>query len=241
MILMTRIRCKMWTCPYCAKENRKEWGNFLRKRLPKVAAQWWFITLTAHERFRDEAKSLANIRGNIDRIFKRLRRIYSNVEYVRVYEVHKTGAFHAHLLVTGLSARLQKHTARNGVEFFRATLLERGVGNWSVRTWFRRTARQMGMGYMVDVQEMADLRQTVGYIVKYLTKEAQAYHVPGLRRIQTTTGIGSPRQRGDGTWTSAPSVLRENVPEGTTLYDLNKRVRVDNQYWREHREYPRPE
>lgn len=240
IVVMQRLRCKSWDCAFCAKENRRLWAAHLRKRLPRVASDWWFITLTAHEKTRTPENSLANIRGNLDRLFKRLRRIYEKLDYVRVYEVHQKGAFHAHLVISGLSARVQKHTARNGVLFWRSTLDPNGKGNLSIRTWFRRTCRNLGMGYMVDVQKVSTLQEVVAYIVKYLTKDAQAFTAKNLRRVQTSQRIGGLRAAVSGEWHVKARVFRSDVPQGTRLYDADKRLFLPDDYWRENLTYPRP-
>lgn len=238
--VMARLRCKSWQCPYCAKENRKQWGKHLRKVLPKITSNWWFITLTAHEHTRTEELSLHNIRSNLDRLMKRVKRVWTNVEYVRVYEKHKTGAFHAHMLVSGLSARVQKFTTPSGVSYYRPTLHGRAVGNLSVRTWYRRTARSMGMGYMVDIQALEGVSRAIGYVIKYLTKAAQDFYVKGLRRIQTSRGIGSPNSRGDGSWQVSARVFRSSMPEGSRLYDADRKLWIPDIYWETHLTYPEP-
>jgi len=165
-VVMARLRCKSWQCPHCAMENRKMWGNFLRKKLPRITSNWWFVTLTANRYARASDTSLASIRENLDKLMKRVKRVWSNVEYVRVYEVHKKGGFHAHLVVSGLSARVQKHTTPAGVPYFRPSLSVSGLGNWSVKTWFSKNAAALKMGYMVDVQALEGVSQAIGYIVK---------------------------------------------------------------------------
>jgi hypothetical protein len=239
-VLMKRLRCKSWQCPYCARENRRLWAKHLRKRLPRVASDWWFITLTAHEKQRTPENSLENIRTNIDRLFKRLRRIYGKVDYVRVYEVHKKGAFHAHLIVSGLSARVQRDTARNGVPFYRPTLADKGKGNLSVRTWFRKTCRSFKMGYMVDVQAVNGIREVIAYIVKYLTKDAQDFEAKNLRRVQTTQRIGALRTAGDTGWRVKARVFRSDVPQDKSLYDADRKLQIPDEYWQENLTYPRP-
>jgi len=212
----------------------------MQRQLPKVSSEWWFVTLTAHEKKRTPENSLENIRSNIDRLFKRLRRIYEKVDYVRVYEVHKKGAFHAHLVVAGLSERLQKHTTPAGVEYWRPTLLQRGNNNWSIKTWFIRTCREFEMGYKVDVQKVHELSQVTRYIVKYLTKDAQNFSVKHLRRVQTSQRVGGLRTTGDGTWRIGARVFRQSVPQGGYLWDADKRLQVPDAYWRTHLTYPEP-
>lgn len=240
-VLMKRLRCKSWQCPYCARENRRLWAAHLQRQIPKVSSEWWFITLTAHELKRTPANSLDNIRSNIDRLFKRLRRIYENIEYVRVFEVHKKGAFHAHLVVCGLSARLQMHTTKAGVSYFRPTLEPSGKGNWALKTWFSKTCREFQMGYKVDVQKISEIREVVRYVVKYLTKDAQNFHAKHLRRVQTSQRIGGLRTAGDGSWHIGARVFRQSLPQGAHLYDGDKRLQVPDSYWQDHLTYPAPE
>lgn len=239
-VVMKRVRCKSWQCTYCVKENRRLWAAHLRRRLSQVASDWWFITLTAHESTRTPQNSLQNIRSNIDRLFKRLRRIYGNVQYVRVFEVHKKGAFHAHLLVAGMSDRLTRKMAANGQMFFRPKTEGDNASSWALKTWWKRAAREMGMGYMVDVQKVGTMREAVDYVCKYLTKHAQNFTAKHLRRVQTTQKIGGLRSRGSGDWHIAARVFRGNVPAGARLYDADKKVSVPEDYWKENITYPRP-
>lgn len=239
-VVMKRVRCKSWQCAYCAKENRRLWAAHLRNRLPRVASDWWFVTLTAHENTRTPENSLQNIRSNIDRLIKRLRRIYANIQYVRVFEVHKKGAFHAHLLLAGMSDRLTRKMAKNGQMFYRPKTPADNTRSWSIKTWWKRTAREMGMGYMVDVQKIGTMREAVNYVCKYLTKAAQNFVAKHLRRVQTTHQIGGLRSRGSGDWQLAQRVFRTVIPPGARLYDADKKLSVPDDYWKENLTYPRP-
>ena len=193
--------------------------------------------MTANEKTRTQEASLANLRVGLDKLFRRLRRIYGRIDYVRVYEVHKKGAFHAHLVICGLSPRLQKIRTRGGFEAFRQTDKPRGKGNWSIRTWLRRTARQLQMGYMVDVSAMENTPQVVAYITKYMSKAAQSFHVPGLRRIQTSQRIGSPKEKSGGGWVVTRAVWGGDVGYGKLLDAQTKEV-IPPSYWLTHYVYP---
>lgn len=235
--VMSRLRCKSWQCEFCARKNREMWRSHLKKRIGRIGGAWWFITLTAHEDLRGRSVSLQNIRGNLDRLFKRIRRVWGSVDYVRVFETHKTGAFHAHIVLSGLSDRVQRYVAKNGQEYYRPTDILRGHGNWGCQTWFRRNARQIGMGYMVDTKRIQTVSQVVNYITKYMTKEAQAFYEPHLRRIQTGGQIGAANPRGDGGWTVAKCVWGGDVQYGK-LRDANLKIVIEPDYWRENVVYP---
>jgi len=236
---MARLRCKSWQCPHCARLNRDMWRSHLKKRIGRMGGQWWFLTMTAHEHIRTPAGSLANIRTNLDRLFKRVRRVWGKIEYVRVYETHQKGAFHVHVIIAGLSARVRRFHARNGQVHYKPDNPEGGKGTWGVQTWFRRNCREIGMGYMVQCVALEGTAKTVNYICKYLTKDAQNFVMKGLRRVQTSQGIGSPNKRGDGTWTVQPVVFRGNIG-GDRLYDSDLKQFVPDEFWQQHITYPQP-
>lgn len=235
--IMVRLRCKSWQCEYCAKKNRELWRSHLKKRIGRIGGSWWFITLTAHEFTRTPGSSLSNLRTNLDRLFKRIRRVWKRIDYVRVYEAHQTGAFHAHLVVQGLSARAVRQVAKNGQEYFRPTDEPGGKNNWGVRTWFRRNARQIGLGYMVDVQPVATIPQVVNYVTKYMTKEAQNFNVKHLRRIQASERIGAANPRAQGGWQVGPVVYGGAV-QWQAIRDADMKITIPAEYWKDHVTYP---
>lgn len=220
-VIMSRVRCKMWSCPVCCQKNRAIWSAFLSGRLPRVAVNWWFVTITAHEWKRTASGSLENLRKGLDNVIKRARRVWENIDYVRVYEKHKKGAYHAHLIVSNLSARVQRSQNRNRTITFRPVDTHASGRTWGIQTWFRRAARACRMGYMVTVRRLDNEKQAVRYVVKYMTKSAQAFYARGLRRIQTSTRIGSPVKKKTGGWTAAKYVWASDMNIGSDLIDLN--------------------
>lgn len=234
---VVRLRCKSWQCEFCARKNRELWRSHLKKRIGRIGGSWWFITITAHEKKRTAATSLENLRDGLDKLLKRLRRVYGRIDYVRVYETHKTGAFHAHLVVQGLSHRLVRLQAKNGEIYFRAGAPEKSERTWSIRTWFRRNARALGMGYMVDVQAIDTIPQVVNYVTKYMTKDAQAFYVKGLRRIQASERIGAANPRGEGGWSVGPHIYGGAVQWGA-IRDADLKIVIPPEYWKEHVIYP---
>jgi len=241
-IVMFRLRCKSWSCAYCAKINRSEWQKHLRKMLPRISDNWWFVTITAHEHTRTAELSLNNIRSNIDRLFKRIKRVWKNVQYVRVYETHEKGAYHAHMVLSGLTDHVMAYRAKSGLLAHGAAVQQYGKGKGFIlaRTWFRRTCRSMGMGYKVDVQAVATVGRVTGYVIKYLTKEAAGRYVKGLRRIVTSRKVGSPHQSSGDAWTTDERVFLEKLPTGATVYDADTKLQIPDTYWQNHLAYPEP-
>jgi len=236
-VVMSRLRCKMWSCDYCAQKNREMWRSHLKKRIGGIGGNWWFITITAAEWNQTASKSLDSLRRGLDLLFKRIRRIWGKVEYVRVYEAHKTGAYHAHLVMSGLSPRVQNVRARNGLKSFVASE-KRGQHTWSVKTWFKKTARALKMGYMVDVQSISSVVKVVNYVCKYVTKQSQSFSAKGLRRIQTSAGIGSANSREAGKgWQVAKHVWASDA-RNLPVWDANLKQTINPSYWQNNVVYP---
>lgn len=232
--VFTRLRCKQWSCEFCATRNAWLWREHLKQRLPEISGEWWLITFTANENTRTRAQSMANIRDHLDRLFKRVRRVFGAIEYVRVYERHPTSeAVHAHLIMSGIapyvalgySAKLKpmaigvlNRNARNGI--------------WSVKTWFKINARECKMGYMVDVQLIdGEPERAIWYVTKYLTKSLQDLHEKGLRHVQTTKGIGSPELEKQSGWETGAYITTYTFEAGTKVIDLNTGFVIDNDFW----------
>ena len=169
---------------------------------------------------------------------KRIRRVFGKVEYVRVYEKHKTGAFHAHIIMSNLSRRVAYRRTRSGQSTY-TPVDGRGKQIWSLATWFSRQARECKMGYRVDVQEIVGIQKVVNYVCKYITKEGQAFDEKGLRRIQTSRGVGSCNPRGAGKgWTVAQHVWATDMPPLAQLFDATTGAIINPTYWLSNTVYP---
>jgi len=202
MSKLTRTRCKMWDCRFCAVVNRKRWRAALLAYLNSVAGKekvWSFNTITVPRAIHKHANaefrmslSLAFIRKNWDKLIKRLKREYGNFSYVRVLEQHQSGVLHIHLLSS-----------------FHHTDLHVGIGkkgaSYSYSPSFKRHLTETGFGFITNSQnildehgESANAGLVVGYITKYMTKQSDAFAqaVAGkrVRRVLTSRDIGSPKQ-----------------------------------------------
>lgn len=239
--LFTRLRCKQWSCPACAKTNQWIWRNWLIKRLPDVSGEWWLLTLTANRWKRTAWSSMDNIRSKLDAFFKRVKRVFGEIEYVRVFEKHPTSqAIHCHIIIAGItpyvavgcSAKLQPmaigiltRSGRNGI--------------WAVKTWVKKTAEALDMGYIADIKRLEGApEQAAFYVTKYLTKAQEELHVKGLRHVQVTRGIGSIPKRQDMVWETAAYIVARMFNPNTKIVDINTKAVIDNDYWEQHSFYP---
>lgn len=235
--LMMRLRCKSWRCPYCAIENQKMWRSHLRRKLIDLGGEWYFGTITAPSWDRRPEATLYTIRLNFDRFMKRLRRVFKKgVEYVRIFEIHSDKSYHLHIIVRGLTERVERYTAKTGSAAFRPTTSARKIGTWSIKTWWKKTLSKCGCGYIADVKRIPAIA-ALGYVTEYMTKQAQDYHVPNLRRIQTSRGVGSPSQRSVEKWTVVGAIWGGSVGYEPVI-DMDEKIKIPASYWLEHLVYP---
>jgi len=242
--LMTRLRCKQWSCEYCADKNARTWQYWLIKRLPEVSQDWYFVTLTASPDTRTTIASLHNIRSNIDRLIKRVRRVFGkeHIQYARTFELHPTSdAVHVHFIMTGLTPYVVNGFSVKHRPMSLGVLTRKGrSGTWTVQTWFKKTCQALGMGYIADVQHIeGDTAKVAFYVTKYLTKEQGRLNMPYLRHVQVTQGIGSPEFEENHTWTPVSYITSTTFTEpNTRVLDLDTGFTVDNNWWEHTGFYP---
>lgn len=239
--IFTRLRCKQWTCDFCAKKNASIWRAFLKEKLPNVSEEWWLLTLTAHERTSDEQGSISNLRKNIDTLIKRVRRVFGNIDYVRTFERHPTSKrIHAHFIISGITPFVVTgYSVKHRPVAYGCLHRTRRSGFWSVKTWFKINAREVGMGYIADVRKIeGEPLKAVLYVTKYLTKAQQDLKTKGLRHVQTTRSIGSPNEKTESLWNVSPYIVAKMFAPNTQIVDLNTGEIIDNDYWEQHSFYP---
>ena len=109
-----RIRCKQWTCGYCALKNRQQWRAVIFKFInnnPDLSWSFWTITLPSYV---TSDGSYQFIREDWDKLIKALRVQYGDFSYVRVLENHKSGKLHVHMLASIRIADARKVTRKDG-------------------------------------------------------------------------------------------------------------------------------
>ena len=236
---MTRLRCGMWSCPFCAKANQRMWKTFLLGQLPLVSENWWLLTLTAHSKKRQQQASYANLSRGINLLMKRIRRVFGKIDYVRVFEKHPTSvALHAHIIISNLSPFLAISDNRNNTHTFTPLQArDRHKNIWTVRTWAKRLAHACKIGYEVDCQRIESAFAFV-YVTKYLTKASQDIKIKNMRHVQTSRRIGSPDSAATGSWQVVPRIFRGMVRPGETIHDIQTGEKIPYEYFKEFELYP---
>ena len=180
-----KTRCKLWTCPYCAEINALQ--NYIRilngvNRLQEKGETINFVTLTSHEKVRTFEAGYRVWQKAWRKLQERMRRACKDsgvdVQFVYIFEHHKKGGLHIHMLVTG------------GLE----------------TRWWKDNARQCGLGYQAKSEYVNNAGLATSYVVKYLAKNiGLAISIPRFRRINFSRGF-PPMQKFDSpdSWTVIP-------------------------------------
>jgi hypothetical protein len=165
---------------------------------------WCFMTITAHKNAHKAGPEMTirNLQQVWKKLYDRLRRKYKkSLEYVRIFERHKSGRFHMHILInTGLEYDKQEYVIKDKLDEFRHPDCK----------WLRRNCAELGGGWRVHIKRVWDDQKrssnvglVVGYILKYMGKDMASFAFPKhQRRIQTSRKVGSPatNAKGHGVW-----------------------------------------
>lgn len=164
--ILSKAACKCWDCETCGARNTRRWIARIINGAKTCPDTWSFLTLTSHRRHR-RRKSVACLRQGwkkfYNRILANLEKTAKNLLFCRIWEQHKDGSFHLHILINI---------------------------NFGTR-WAKNNARRCGMGHQADWRDVDNIGQAAGYIAKYSLKNstvtrADVQWPKGLRRIETS-------------------------------------------------------
>lgn len=137
-------RCLTKKCPECSKFLRQR--NFLRifnAWISSPNTNWYFLTATLRPKDHESGgDSLKVIRHVWSKARKRMARVFKHFCWVKVYERHKSGVWHTHIIIS-IDVHLSKKRFKS--------------------IWFAS-----GGGYQVDVQVVSP--ENIGYVAKYAVK-----------------------------------------------------------------------
>lgn len=154
--------CKKWSCPACGEVNARRWVARALVGVESFQAAGIrvdFVTLTSHEKL-SAAASFRVFPHAWDQLSKRYKRAIPTADpgaYFAVPERHKSLKLHTHLIASG------------------------GLS----KKWWKDNARECGLGYQSDVQEVATLG-VGGYVSKYLGKTLAEKWPKNKRRVNTS-------------------------------------------------------
>lgn len=235
--MLIRLRCKQWSCDYCAEINCYKWRIAMKERITITGAGGWsLLTITARGRAHKHGITLDNLMKNGDKLFKRLRRAWGNFDYVRVYEKHKSGAFHMHILARVSPSDIDDAGAWQtyGKRLDDGTIVKgkryRGAGHRTLK----KASFGVGLGYIcdfspIDVSKADDDNHAVNlvihYITKYLTKALQALFPKGVRRVICSSKfkLNKPDVNDAGAWQMISQIPYTDILILGTVRDIARK------------------
>lgn len=173
-----QVNCKMWSCVSCGARKASVWIARIINGINFYGGQWFFATITAHRKWRGENKSLINLRRGWRKLYNRLLRKYGKFHYIKIFEHHKDGTLHLHLLTDLVLPYTTKwaNSKKTGqrIQIYRCKYL-------------KDASAQCGMGYQCDYQPLENAGLAAWYVAKYLGKSVGVSDFPAnLRRIQAS-------------------------------------------------------
>ena len=223
---LIRIRCEMWSCPDCGPINAQRWRAYLLDRFNKSFRdeKRCFYTITAHRKAHKAGAiaTLKNLQSVWKRLYDRLGRRYGRgLQYVRVFEQHKSGRYHMHFLLnSGEKYDSHNFVIKGDLDEFRHPECK----------WLRGAMASLGGGWRCHIRRVWEARTktanvglVVGYVLKYMGKNMGIMEFPKhQRRIQTSRKIGSPdtEAKGKGTWTHMREIPIDMVSGGRKIVDM---------------------
>lgn len=241
-LMVAPIRCRMWSCPYCAKKNQSIWRAHIIDRINALGGEWVFITLTAHRRTHYTGKTLINIKRGWKILYDRLRRHFKQekMEYVLLYEKHKEQGnnglaairYHAHAVLRVKLEGSNSKDKKTGKNIHRA-----------FTQWLKRNSVGVGIGWSCHAAKINEANGglVAAYITKYMTKSAQDFHdfPKRMRRIQASRGIGSPKpEKSPEKWRLRAGIIRRDVQDHERVFDVSTGEVIDERYFRGYTVYP---
>lgn len=236
-LTIARLRCKQWTCAFCAERNMQAWKRHLVERFQGVlkGSKWCFVTLTAPPYLHGQPeRSVEMFQSLWKRLYDKLRRyLGESVSYVYMYEAHKSGTYHMHALMSF------GHIYDESPLFY---VWKNPLDHHPIQRWLKDTCASLGGGYIVDVRRihsrygLNDSVSAVLYSIKYFAKsKSWKRFKKHARRIGVSRDIGGvPKPpKGEFSWIPMPWLRREEWEQEEEVFDLSigrKVERADFEY-----------
>lgn len=133
------LRCKTWACKKCAPLKVFSWTQIALSGDPQR-----FITLSCDPaRFQDPSTARAAMQKGFTELVRRIRNKCGRFEYLRIWELHKNGYPHFHILQRG---------------------------DFIPQEWLSEQWDAVGGGPIVDIRKIRQPEKTAKYCFKYLAK-----------------------------------------------------------------------
>lgn len=158
--VVTPVRCKRWSCETCHGINRKKVIRLAKNGRPNA-----LLTLTVSSKvYPDPADAAEALKKGLRLLRLNLKRHpkLENFEFLAVFEKHKSGHPHLHLLIKGKYIPWQK-----------------------LREWWKKWTNSS----MIDIRKINSHGNAAMYCAKYIGKDLSSF--PGCKRWWRSFGYSS--------------------------------------------------
>lgn len=215
------------------------------KKSGKKLWYFWTLTLDGKDHKSNTAYSLQVWREVWDKLMKRIRRDLGKIKYIRIFETHKDGTLHVHMLTSHAYSDRQKRTNNMGKVVHESATLSKHL-------------KELDLGWVHDLKlirtkenDMENVGANVGaYITKYMTKDLQGHirqdlkdaGMGRIRMIQTSQGWDDePQENHDKLeWTAEPLYFVEYmaIQHPKTAYDISRDYKITIDDFYEYKHFP---
>jgi len=222
-----RGRCKQWSCPECSQLLRSKWRSFLALKIAELGGNWSFITITAPSYgnapyMAQLDKSARLFKTEMNTVMQFIRDNWGKHAYVRVLEIQRRGAIHAHILINLHFPWPELRVIRRGPNTGRCYVPR-----------LKEACKKRGFGTQIDVEVLSgQALQVSTYLTKYITKDSrlgESWLPKNTRYIQTSHDIGAlPDYKGENVdeWTVVkPDQVWLLLERGAMVFDGDKKDR----------------
>lgn len=240
--ILSRLRCKQWSCEYCAVQNSMQWRGHLLNTIStksesgEFCSQWWFATITASAGNRTSQGSASALQRHwqaIIQLFRDKSKPHNHkVSYVRVFEAHQDGAIHLHAIINcpvDVRSWETNQKIKSG----------KNAGKRKKIRFKDYIAKKAGLGFICDIEPIEPyagyhpIAVTVKYITKYMTKSAQNFELPKhARRIITSRNLSKKEhpEKSEYTWKLHSDFDEKSfwyeMRDGVMIYDVQNKKTV---------------
>jgi hypothetical protein len=158
-IVAMPTRCKSWKCAYCARINARKLAASIAASIDDMPVSWAvFGTLTAPGgKRRTPVSTHAAIRKSWQVVKQAIQRKWGRFEYILIYERHKSGCYHAHLILLWLICPVPN---RPGEKLTRQ---------------IKDGAHKYGLGRQAKFIQIMDMKSNSKGVIAYATKAVRSY------------------------------------------------------------------
>jgi hypothetical protein len=224
-LTVARLRCKQWTCDFCASRNLNQWRIHLLKRFDTDFrdTKFCFMTITVPPHLHGKPiESVSRLQDVWGKLYHLMRREYKEkFTYVYMYEAHKSGTYHLHALIS-LGEIYDDMAAKSEWDGI--------LDHHPVARWLRDTLPSIGAGWKCDIRRVYStngLRDSVSavlYAIKYMSKsKTWKQFKKHARRIGVSQDIGGlPKpKKGELNWSPTKYLTLKDLERYGTIEDLS--------------------